>query len=65
MFTKNIDIRIKVLFLIMLLLLSLVVFRVFYIQVFQYKKLNNLASDLWSRNLEIEAEKYLIAMELF
>lgn len=57
MFTKNIDIRIKVLFLIMLLLLSLVVFRVFYIQVFQYKKLNNLASDLWSRNLEIEADR--------
>ncbi len=57
MFLKNIDIRIKVLFLIMVLLLSLVVVRVFYIQVFQYKKLNGLASDLWSRNLEIEADR--------
>ncbi len=57
MFTKNIDIRIKVLFLIMVILLLLVVLRVFYIQVFQYKKLNGLASDLWSRNLEIEADR--------
>ncbi len=57
MFLKNIDVRIKVLFLIMILLLSLVVVRVFYIQVFQYKKLNGLASDLWSRNLEIEADR--------
>ena len=57
MFLKNIDIRIKVLFLIMVLLLSLVVVRVFYIQVFQYKKVNGLASDLWSRNLEIEADR--------
>ena len=57
MFVKRIDARIKVLFLIMSLLLFLVVVRVFYIQVFQYKKLNNLASDLWSRNLEIEADR--------
>lgn len=57
MFTKNIDIRIKVLFLLMVFLLSLVVIRVFYIQVFQYKKLNSLAGDLWSRNLEIEADR--------
>lgn len=57
MFVKRIDARIKVLFLIMSLLLSLVVIRVFYIQIFQYKKLNGLASDLWSRNLEIEADR--------
>lgn len=57
MFVKRIDARIKVLFLIMSLLLSLVVIRVFYIQIFQYKKLNGLAGDLWSRNLEIEADR--------
>lgn len=57
MFTKYIDKRIKVLFLIMLILLFLVIIRVFYIQVFEYKKLNSLASDLWSRNLEIEADR--------
>lgn len=57
MFVKRIDARIKVLFLIMSILLFLVVVRVFYIQVFQYKKLNSLASDLWSRNLEIEADR--------
>lgn len=57
MFVRRIDARIKVLFLIMSLLLSLVVIRVFYIQIFQYKKLNGLAGDLWSRNLEIEADR--------
>lgn len=29
----------------------------FYIQVFEYDKLNDLASDLWSRNLPIEADR--------
>ncbi len=57
MFKKGIDRRIKVLFLIMLLLFILIIFKVFYIQFFQYKKLNNLAKDLWSRNLEIEADR--------
>lgn len=57
MFVKRIDMRIKILFIMMSILLSLVVIRVFYIQVFQYKKLNSLASDLWSRNLEIEADR--------
>lgn len=57
MFVKRIDMRIKILFIVMAILLSLIVIRVFYIQVFQYKKLNSLASDLWSRNLEIEADR--------
>lgn len=34
-----------------------VILKVFYIQVFTYDKLNNLASDLWSRNLPIEADR--------
>ncbi len=35
----------------------IVILKVFYIQVFEYDKLNNLASDLWSRNLPIEADR--------
>ena len=57
MFKKEIDMRIRITFLCMLILFVLIVFKVFYIQVFQYEKLNNLASDLWSRNLEIEADR--------
>ena len=60
MFFKRIDKRIKILYLVMVLLLLLVIIRVFYIQVFEYKKLNFLASDLWSRNLEVEADRGLI-----
>ena len=57
MFSKNIDKRIKMLFLILLIPLILVILRVFYIQVFEYKKIKTLANDLWSRNLEIEADR--------
>lgn len=57
MFTKKIDKRIKIIFLIIITILFLVFIRVFYIQVFEYKKLNKLASSLWSRNLEIEADR--------
>ena len=57
MFSKNIDKRIKILFLILLFPLFVVFFRVFYIQVFEYKKLSHLAKSLWSRNLEIEADR--------
>ena len=57
MFIKNIDKRIKILFLICLIPLFLIVFKVFYIQVFEYKKLNVLSKDLWSRNLNIEADR--------
>ena len=57
MFKKRIDLRIKILFLLMIIPFVLVIFKVFYIQVFQYKKLNSLARDLWSRNLEIEADR--------
>lgn len=60
MFFKKIDQRIKVLFLIMLLLFILIILRVFYIQIFEYKKLSKYASDLWSRNLPIEADRGLI-----
>ena len=60
MFFKKIDERIKVTFLVMLLLFIFIVLRVFYIQIFDYKKLNSYASNLWSRDLPIEANRGLI-----
>ena len=60
MFFKKIDERIKIIFIIIILLLILIIFRVFYIQVFDYKKLNEYAKDLWSRDLPIEANRGLI-----
>lgn len=60
MFFKKIDERIKITFLVMLILFIFIILRVFYIQVFDYKKLNEYASDLWSRNLPIEANRGLI-----
>lgn len=60
MFFKKIDERIKITFLVMLILFIFIILRVFYIQIFDYKKLNEYASDLWSRNLPIEANRGLI-----
>lgn len=60
MFFKKIDERIKMTFLVMLLLFILIILRVFYIQIFDYKKLNSYASNLWSRDLPIEANRGLI-----
>ena len=60
MFFKKIDERIKVLFLIILILFIFIIIRVFYIQVIDYKKLNKYAKDLWSRDLPIEANRGLI-----
>lgn len=57
MFIKNINKRIKIMLLLFGFILLMVVFKVFYVQVFDYKKLSNLASDLWSRNLPIEASR--------
>lgn len=60
MFSKKINKRIKITFLIIILMFILVILRVFYIQVFDYKKLKEYASNLWSRNLPIEADRGLI-----
>lgn len=60
MFYKKIDERIKVLFLIMLILFVFIILRVFYIQIFDYKKLNSFASSIWSRSLPLEADRGLI-----
>lgn len=60
MFFKKINERIKILFIILFLLFIVIVGRVFFIQVFDYKKLSEYAKDLWSRDLPIEANRGLI-----
>lgn len=57
MFFKAIHTRMKIVLLMIFLLFILIIGKVFYIQVFQYQKLNNYASSLWSRNLPIEANR--------
>lgn len=60
MFLKKIDERIRVVFLIVVLLFVFVIVRVIYIQLFEYDKLTLLANDLWSRNLPLAADRGLI-----
>lgn len=57
MFYNNIHTRIRYVFLIVILILVIAIGRVFYIQVFSYKKLNTLAESLWSRQLPISADR--------
>ena len=57
MFTKNIHKRIRIILIVIILCFVLIIGKVFYIQVISYDKLNNLATSLWSRNLEIGAER--------
>lgn len=52
--------RIKIVLLVILFLFVLIISKVFFIQVFQYKKLNSFATNLWSRNLPIEANRGII-----
>ena len=52
--------RIKVVFLILFTLFIFIILRVFYVQMIDYKKLNEYASDLWSRDLPLEADRGLI-----
>ena len=49
--------RIKIIFYISLLIFFLIILKVFYIQVIEYKKLNKLANELWSRNLTVGADR--------
>jgi len=60
MFSKKIDSRIKLVFIIIIILFIFIILRVGYIQLIDYKKLYNLAKDLWSRDLIIEADRGLI-----
>ena len=60
MFVDNIHGRIRFIFVVVLIMFILIVFRVFIIQVIDYKKLNDLADNLWSRNLPITSDRGLI-----
>lgn len=60
MFAKKINRRIIFTVLFMIFLFVLIVGKVFYIQVFSYRKLESLTDDLWSRNLPIAADRGLI-----
>ena len=57
MFYNSIHTRIRYVFLIVTIVLIIAIVRVFYIQVFAYEKLNNLAESLWSRELPISADR--------
>lgn len=52
--------RIRQVFIIIVLLFIFVIIKVFYVQVFEYEKLNELAENLWSRNLPVQADRGLI-----
>ncbi|NLL44862.1 MAG: stage V sporulation protein D [Mollicutes bacterium] len=60
MFFKSIHSRIKIILVIIIFLFILIISKVFFIQVINYKRLNKYASGLWSRNLPIEANRGLI-----
>lgn len=57
MFQREQNMRMREVLLIVLLLFSFVILKVFYIQVIDYKKLNKLASDLWTRELPVSADR--------
>ena len=57
MFQNKQNTRIKYMFLICILIFLFVVIKVFYIQVIEYKKLNTLANELWSRDLTVQADR--------
>ena len=57
MFIKNIDKRIKIFMMVLIFALLLILLKVFYIEIFDYKKLKRFADDLWSRDLPIEANR--------
>lgn len=60
MFFYDIHKRIRIVLLVVSFLFLLIVLRVFYLQVIEYKELKNLAENLWSRNLPVGADRGLI-----
>lgn len=61
MFQRAYNKRISVVLIVVIALFLLIIFKVGYIQLVDYKKLNKLATSLWSRNLPIEASRGLIS----
>lgn len=60
MFLKKIDTKIRLILVLFIIMFIIIVFRVMYIELFQYDKLASLANDLWSRDLPIEGDRGLI-----
>lgn len=60
MFFKDIHKRIKIIILMTVFLFIVIISKVFYIQVIDYKKLNKYATNLWSRNLPLAANRGII-----
>lgn len=60
MFFKSIHNRIKIFFLLCVLLFLIIVFKVVYLEVFNNSKLKKLSNDLWSRELPIEGNRGII-----
>ena len=54
---KKADAKIKIFVIGVFFVFIVIILKIFYIQVFEYDKLNELANDLWSRNLPIEADR--------
>ena len=57
MFFRDIHTRVRIILLAIIFLFMLIVFKVFYIQVISYNKLNSKAKGVWSRNLPLEANR--------
>ena len=60
MFFSNIHKRMKIIIVVMIILFLIIIGRVFYIQVIDYKRLNKYATDLWSRNLPVGSDRGII-----
>lgn len=60
MFVKKMNERMKLVMVFISILFIVIIAKVFYIQVISYKKLNNYATSLWSRNLPLEANRGII-----
>lgn len=60
MFFKDIHTRIKIVIIITVVLFLVIIGKVFYIQVIDYKKLNKYATGLWSRNLPLASNRGVI-----
>ena len=57
MFIKDKQFRIKLVFIFIFLIMIFIFFRILFIQIFSYSKLNTLAEALWQRNLPITADR--------
>lgn len=57
MFNRDIHKRIKIILLVIFFAFVLIIFKVLYIQVFDYQTLKKKSNDLWSRNLIIGANR--------